>query len=219
MSQISHLTPASTSLDAPLAKPAPTISNRTAAELLFDVATILELSEDNPFRVRAYRRAARLLLRQRDDAVVHLDPKGELVLPGLGPRLRRKLGELLSTGRMGFYVELCAELPDAVAELMRIPTVGPKTAWRLHAELGLNTASDVRDAATAGKIRALYGFAEVRERQLLMAANEVLAGRPKVYAPIPLDLFESDDSPAPQTPTRPLALSARVPAADLPRAA
>ena len=57
---------------APL-PPAPAISNRTAAELLFDVATILELSEDNPYRVRAYRRAARLLLRQQDQASVHLD--------------------------------------------------------------------------------------------------------------------------------------------------
>src|SRR5215204_664724 len=100
--------------------PVPAITNRTAAELLFDVATILELSEDNPYRVRAYRRAARLLLRQQDQASVHLDKNGELVLPGLGPRLRRKLGELLSTGRMGFYLELCAELPDAIAGLMRI---------------------------------------------------------------------------------------------------
>lgn len=170
----------------------PTINNRTAAEVLFDVATILELSEDNPYRVRAYRRAARLLLRQQDDANVHLDSAGELVLPGLGPRLRRKLGELLSTGRMGFYVELCAELPDAIAELMRIPTVGPKTAWRLNAELGLNTAADVVDAAEHGRIRALYGFGEARERRLLAEARNVLDGRPKVYAPIPLDLFERD---------------------------
>lgn len=199
--------------------PTPAITNRTAAELLFDVATILELSEDNPYRVRAYRRAARLLLRQQDQASVHLDQNGELVLPGLGPRLRRKLGELLSTGRMGFYVELCAELPDAIAELMRIPTVGPKTAWRLHAELGLSTAEDVRRAAENGEIQKLYGFGEVRERQLLAGAIEVLSGRPKVYAPVPLDLFEQDDEPAALPagrPAAPVALPAQV---ALPRAA
>lgn len=200
--------------------PAPaTITNRTAAELLFDVATILELSEDNPYRVRAYRRAARLLLRQRDQAAVHLDPTGELVLPGLGPRLRRKLGELLSTGKMGFYVELTAELPDAIAELMRIPTVGPKTAWRLHAELGLTTAADVRNAAATGQIQALYGFGERRQQQLLDAANEVLAGRPKVYAPIPLDLFETDGTDEPRSSARPLALPASTAPNDLLRAA
>ena len=198
---------------------APTITNRTAAELLFDVATILELSEDNPYRVRAYRRAARLLLRQQDQARVHLDQNGELVLPGLGPRLRRKLGELLSTGRMGFYVELCAELPDAIAELMRIPSVGPKTAWRLHAELGLSTAEDVRRAAENGEIRKLYGFGEVRERQLLAGAVEVLSGRPKVYAPVPLDLFEQGQEPTPlnaDRPAAPVAIPAQV---ALPRAA
>ena len=212
-------TPVTTRTSSPFAKATPTITNRTAAELLFDVATILELSEDNPYRVRAYRRAARLLLRQRDQATVHLDPNGELVLPGLGPRLRRKLGELLSTGRMGFYVELCAELPDAIAELMRIPTVGPKTAWRLHAELGLNTATDVRTAAATGRIKTLYGFGEVRERQLLTAASEVLAGWPKVYAPIPLDLFESDEGPGRARPVQPLALPCPGPATELPRAA
>lgn len=197
----------------------PPVSNRTAADLLFDVATILELSEDNPYRVRAYRRAARLLLRQQDQASVHLDEKGELVLPGLGPRLRRKLGELLSTGRMGFYVELCAELPDAISELMRIPSVGPKTAWRLHAELGLSTAEDVRRAAENGEVRKLYGFGEVREQQLLAGASEVLSGRPKVYAPMPLDLFEQDDEsahlPAAHAAT-PVAIPAQV---ALPRAA
>src|SRR3712207_539588 len=80
-----------------------TVTNKDAADILFNVATILELAEDNPYRVRAYRRAARLLLGSREDAKVKLvlGKEGrELDLPGLGPRLRRKLGELLSTGRM-----------------------------------------------------------------------------------------------------------------------
>ncbi len=195
------------------------ITNRTAAELLFDVATILELSEDNPYRVRAYRRAARLLLRQRDQATVHVDPTGELVLPGLGPRLRRKLGELLSTGRMGFYVELCAELPDAIADLMRIPSVGPKTAWRLHAELGLNSAEDVKAAAEQGSIRALFGFGETRERQLRAGAIEVLAGRPKIYAPVPLDIFEQGENEATETPGGGRPLTAIPVQTSLPQAA
>jgi DNA polymerase (family X) len=171
------------------------VTNRDAAEVLFNVATILELAEDNPYRVRAYRRAARLLLRSREDAKVRLSEGGELELPGLGPRLRRKLGELLATGRMGFYVELCADMPEGVARLMEIPTVGPKTALRLHEELGLATAADVYAAAQAGKIRQLYGFGPNRERQLLAGAEAVLAGRPKVYAPVPP---ATEDELAPQ---------------------
>ena len=170
------------------------VTNRDAADILFNVATILELAEDNPYRVRAYRRAARLLLRCRDDANIRLTDAGELDLPGLGPRLRRKLGELLSTGRMGFYVELCSELPEDVVRLMQVEGVGPKTAQRLHEELGLRSAADVYAAAQAGKIRTLFGFGEKRERRLLHAAEATLAGRVKSFAPV---LLEEDELPAP----------------------
>ena len=178
---------------------ATTVTNKDAADLLFSVATILELAEDNPYRVRAYRRAARLLLRSREDARIRLTDKKELDLPGLGPRLRRKLGELLATGRMSFYVELCADLPPDVSRLMTIPGVGPKTALRLNEELGLTSAADVAAAAEAGKIRQLFGFGEKRERQLLEGAREVLAGRPKIYAPLPPE-DEDTAEPAPVTP-------------------
>lgn len=164
-----------------------TVTNKDAADILFNVATILELAEDNPYRIRAYRRAARLLLGSRQDAKLRLTEQKELDLPGLGPRLRRKLGELLSSGRMGFYVELCTELPPDLARLMQIPGVGPRTARRLNEELGLATAADVADAARQGKIRALYGFGEKRERQLLLGAQEVLAGRLKSFVPVPAD--------------------------------
>jgi DNA polymerase (family X) len=162
-----------------------TVTNRDAAEVLFNVATILELAEDNPYRVRAYRRAARLLLRNSDSPSVHLNEKRELDLPGLGPRLRRKLGELVSTGHMQFYVDLCADLPKEAATLMEIPNIGPKTARRLNEELGLMTVYDVYAAAQQGKIRLLYGFGEKRERQLLEGAEMVLGGFHKVASPVP----------------------------------
>ncbi len=172
-------------------------TNREAADVLFNVATILELSQDNPYRIRAYRRAARLLLRSPEDARVKLTDNRELDLPGLGIRLRRKLGELLATGRMGFYVELCAVMPEEVAQLMQIPTVGPKTALRLHEELGLSTPAGVVEAARAGKIRALFGFGEVRERQLLNGSLDVLAGRPKMYSPLPPEAEDELLEPTP----------------------
>ncbi len=177
------------------------MENREAARALFGVASLLESQNANPYRVRAYRRAARLLLTAGRDAKVKLveGKEGkELDLPGLGLRLRRKLGELLATGRMRFYVELCADLPDDVSRLMQIPNVGPKTALRLHEELGLSTPVDVYAAAQAGKIRSLYGFGEKRERQLLRGAQEVLAGRIKSFAPVPA---EESDEPAIARPT------------------
>ncbi|HYO29393.1 MAG TPA: helix-hairpin-helix domain-containing protein [Thermomicrobiales bacterium] len=164
------------------------VTNKDAAALLFNVATILELADDNPYRIRAYRRAARLLLARPQTADVNLvegKHGKELDLPGLGQRLRRKLGELLSTGRMRFYVELCAELPADVATLMQIPGVGPKTALRLHEELGLTTPAEVVAAADAGKLRALYGFGQKRERQIMAGAAEVVGGNVRTFVPRP----------------------------------
>src|SRR6187549_126617 len=86
-------------------------------------------------------------------------------------------------------------MPEDVQHLMQIPTVGPKTALRLHEELGLSTPAGVVEAARAHKIRALYGFGEKREQQILQGALDVLAGRPKVYAPIPP--AEEDELPEP----------------------
>ncbi len=189
------------------------ISNKDAAHLLFNVATILELSEDNPYRIRAYRRAARLLLsRPEGEAAPLVEGKEgkELDLPGLGLRLRRKLGELLSTGRMRFYVELCAELPDEVSTLMRIPGVGPKTALRLHEELGAASAQDVLAAAESGKVRTLYGFGEKRERQLLEGAAEVTRGNVRSFVP---RAPQPPTPPAPVAPMlRPVALPQPLPA-------
>jgi DNA polymerase (family 10) len=179
------------------------VTNKDAADILFNVATILEMAEDNPYRVRAYRRAAQLLLGNPNDARVMLvDGKHgkELDLPGIGQRLRRKLGELIATGRMRFYVDLCADLPDEVAGLMALANVGPKTALRLHEELGLATAADVYEAAQSGKIRQLYGFGEKRELQLLAAAEAVLAGSVRSFVPRPVE-------PVPVPPT-PIALPA-----------
>lgn len=189
------------------------ISNKDAAHLLFNVATILELSEDNPYRIRAYRRAARLLLsRPEGESAPLVEGKDgkELDLPGLGLRLRRKLGELLSTGRMRFYVELCAELPDEVSTLMRIPGVGPKTALRLHEELGAESAQDVLAAAQTGKVRMLYGFGEKRERQLLEGAAEVTRGNVRSFVP---SAPQPPTPPAPVAPAlRPVALPQPLPA-------
>ena len=147
-------------------------------------------------------------MRWTDELKGLLTTTGELDLPGLGPRLRRKLGELLDKGRMTFYVELCAEMPPDISRLMSVPTVGPKTAWRLHEELGIANAAQLKAAAEAGKIRALYGFGPKREQQLLEGAKAVLAGRPKVYAPLPPE--EVDELapvvaalPAPRRPNQP----------------
>lgn len=152
-----------------------TLTNHEAALILLNIAAILEMTAGNPFRVRAYRRAARLLLRLRVPATDYLTPEGELALPGLGKRLRRKLGELFTRGEMRFYRDLYRSLPDPMLRLMEVPGIGPRTALRFYVELGLESPEDVITAAEQGRIRRLYRFGPKSEANLAEAARKLVA--------------------------------------------
>lgn len=151
------------------------MGNRERALQIFAVAALLEARGANPYRVRAYRRAAVRLLLLPEDAAVHLDERGELVLPGLGPRLRRKLGELVRTGHLTFHDELIAELPRPIRTLMAVPGIGPKTAERLVGDLGVRGLKSLARAARRGKLQTVRGIGPVRERRWGEAAEQLLA--------------------------------------------
>ncbi|HEV7215839.1 MAG TPA: helix-hairpin-helix domain-containing protein [Chloroflexota bacterium] len=150
------------------------MSNREAARLLFGVAALLESEGANVYRLRAYRRAACSLLALPAEASVYLNTSRELQLPWLGQRLRRKLGELVSEGRMQFYDDLVAALPPVKRQLLAIPGVGPITARRLEEELHLESAEAVAEAAAAGRLRQLRSIGKVREQRLGQAASAML---------------------------------------------
>jgi DNA polymerase (family 10) len=151
-----------------------TPDNGEAARAVFSVASLLESLGANPYRVRAYRRAAVGLLRLPARADSYLDPEGELALPWLGTRLRRKLGELVRRGRMQFYDDLMEELPAPFRELLRIPGVGPRTAARLMLDLHIHSVAGVAAAARDGRLRQIHGIGAVREQQLGAAADALL---------------------------------------------
>ena len=151
------------------------MTNHDAALLLFSIAAMIEAMAGNPYRVRAYRRAARTILRLREPAARYITGDGDLDHPGLGPSLRRKLGELFRTGDMAFYHDLSASLPPEMVDLMRVPGIGPKTALRFLVELDLRSPADVVRAAESGQIRRLYRFGPRREAALGRAARAVVA--------------------------------------------
>jgi DNA polymerase (family 10) len=150
------------------------MTNREIAHILFNIATLLELGEGNPYRIRAYRRAARGILRLDAEARDLLAAGRELPLPGLGKRLRAKIGQLVEGGRLAFYEELIAEQHPAIQALMQVPTVGPKTAMRLFTELHLTSPEALLFAARRGRVRELWGFGERREKALAEGAAQVV---------------------------------------------
>lgn len=179
------------------------MTNHEIAHALFNIATLLELAEGNQYRIQAYRRAARAILRLRREARDILAAGEQLPIPGLGERLRNKIGQLANGGRLAFYEELVAEQHPAVQSLMQVPTVGPKTAIRLFTELHLTSPEALHFAARRGRIRELWGFGERRERTLAEAAATVIPhGQPPLAPPpgggnqLPLPLHVPASNPA-----------------------
>ena len=172
-----HALPPSWGAAVPAQVPSPVaqaLDNRQASRLVFSVASLLESLGANPYRVRAYRRAAVGMARLPVQAGRFLDDAGELTLPWLGPRLRRKLGELLRRGTMQFYENLLDELPAPVRELLSVPGVGPVTAARLIQLLDVRSVAALAAAARDGRLQTLRGIGMVREQQLGKAAEQTL---------------------------------------------
>src|SRR5438128_9401324 len=118
----------------------PVVTNRQIAEVLSSIANLLEFQNSNPYRIQAYRNAARGVLELTESAAAILARGEPLPVPGLGRRLRIRIAELVHTGTMTFYNDLFMQsLPPAVRSLMAVEHVGPHIATRLYEELGIDT--------------------------------------------------------------------------------
>ena len=121
------------------------------AALFDEIADLLEFQNANPFRVRAYRNAARKINDLSESlATIAADPKRELTdLDGIGKDLALKIGEVLETGSIAMLEELRAEIPGGVLAMVRIPGLGPKKAAALYKELGITSLDGLRAACQA----------------------------------------------------------------------
>lgn len=139
---------------------APPVTRPTNAELaaMFEeIADLLEIRGENPFKVRAYRRAVEALERLSVPAA-SLDEEGLRALPGIGDAIAAKIVERSTTGRLAFLDRLHDEVPETVREMTRIPGVGPKTAGKLLAA-GIISRLDLHTALSDGRLGKLVGKA------------------------------------------------------------
>ena len=154
------------------------VTNRQIAEVLSSIANVLEFQNSNPYRIQAYRNAARGVLDLPEPAANFVARREPLPVPGLGRRLQARIVELVETGTMTFYNDLCIQaLPAQVRALMGIEHVGPHTAVRLYEELGVDTPEKLWRAAQQQRIRQLPGFGMRSEARLKDAAARVLRGK------------------------------------------
>lgn len=159
------------------AEKAPVVTNRQIAEVLSSIASFLETQNSNPYRIQAYRNAARGVLDLNEQAAEILARGEELAVPGLGRRLRARIKELVQTGTMTFYNDLCIQsLPPAARKMMALDHVGPHTAIRLYEELNIDTPEKLWWAAQNQRIRGIPGFGKRSEARLQEAAARVRKG-------------------------------------------
>lgn len=150
------------------------VHNADIAAVFEEIADLLEIKDENPFRIRAYRNAARTVSELGRDLAVVLEREGELPkLPGVGPDLAGKIREICASGTCALLERLHRELPPAISELLKIPGLGPKRVRQLYDSLDVKTVEDLRRAAGAGRIRELPGFGEKMEARI----REAVAAR------------------------------------------
>ncbi len=139
------------------------------AEVFEEIALLMEIKGENPFKVRAYRTGAETVSSFPGD-IVALATANELTgIKGIGDALRDKLHELATTGKLEFYEKLRAEFPATIFELFDLQGLGPKKVALLYKEVGVGSIEQLQEAITAGKLNKLAGFGEKSVQKLEQA--------------------------------------------------
>jgi DNA polymerase (family 10) len=151
------------------------MTNRDIAAVLFNISTILATQNGNPYRIRAYRRAARNLLRIRHSVAERVAAGRPLGLPGLGKSLTAKISTLARQDALAFYEELCEGLPIEERTLLKLNVrgLGPTMAARIHRDLGSTDPNSLRHAAASGKLQKVWGIGPKRTAAILDALSGV----------------------------------------------
>ena len=146
------------------------VHNADIAAVFEQIADLLDINGDNPFRIRAYRNAARVIGGLGLDVAAAVKAGGELPkLPGIGADLAGKLREIAETGSCKLLGELQRKVPAVITELLKIPGLGPKRVKQLHDALDVATVKDLQAALHEGRVAKLKGFGEKTEARIRQA--------------------------------------------------
>lgn len=147
------------------------MDNGAIARILGEIADLLEIKAENPFKIRAYRNGADIIANHPHEAAT-LEAAALREIPGIGKDLSMRVREIAETGDCAFHRELIAEFPPSVLDLLHLQGVGPKTVAMLYRELGVRTVDDLEAAARDGRVRALRGMGAKKEGLILKALEE-----------------------------------------------
>src|ERR1700720_1997138 len=142
------------------------------AEVLEQIATLLELKGENPFKVRAYANAARSIETWGGNLSDLQDEEALAKIPGVGKSIAEKIKELAASGSLKYLEELRAEFPAAILELFSISGLGAKKIKALYEQLQVSSIEQLRQACEAGRVAKLPGFGETTQEKLCKSIEQ-----------------------------------------------
>ena len=139
------------------------------AAVLEEIATLLELKDENPFKIRAYANAARSLETFGANLSDLQDEDALEKIPGIGKAIAAKIKELAATGSLKYLEELRADFPAAILELFSIPGLGAKKIKALYEKLHISSIAQLQKACESGRVAELPGFGETTQGKICHA--------------------------------------------------
>jgi DNA polymerase (family 10) len=147
------------------------MENAAIARIFSEIADLLEIKNENAFKIRAYRNAAETIARTTDKLAGCTDDQLRAI-PGIGKDLAAKIQEISETGDSRYHRELLEQFPPTILDLLHLQGVGPKTVALLYKELGIKTIEELEAACGDGRVRGIKGLGLKKEQQILRACAE-----------------------------------------------
>ncbi|MEA2580546.1 MAG: polymerase [Actinomycetota bacterium] len=165
-------------------------ANETIEQVLLEFADLLSILSDDPFKPRAYEKAARAVGGFPDD-LTGKDLKEILKVPGVGKSIGEKIHEFLSTGEIVDLEKLRAQIPGGVRDLMAVPGLGPKKAYALYEELGIGSVDDLAAAIQEGRVAGLKGFGPKTQENILRGITQIASAGGRVTLEVAMDAAQT----------------------------
>jgi len=146
------------------------MTNAEVAKVFDEIADLLEMKGENQFKIRAYRQAARTIKQLPAEVERMVSNEEDLEeIPGIGDAIAAKIEDLVKTGHVKVHDELKAQFPQGILDILNIPGVGPRTAMRLYAELGVKSVAELEQAIREGRVAAMQRMGEKAAQKILEA--------------------------------------------------
>ncbi|MBV8517620.1 MAG: hypothetical protein JO197_09490 [Acidobacteria bacterium] len=162
----------------------------TVAKTLDEISRYLELSDPNPFRARAFEKAARAVEKIEGDLDALVASGGLLGISGIGKATAQIVEEIVRTGSSRYLEELRAQYPAGIFELMRVPRLGLKKIGQLYSELGIGSLDELEAAARDGRITELKGFGAKTAEQILKGIGFARQRESQFLLPVGIEIGE-----------------------------